>query len=387
MNSTFRILTVRGIGIDVHASWLVVYALITWTLAAGYFPRVLPDLPASIYWLSGLAAALLLFVSVLLHELSHAFAALRQGLPVRGITLFMFGGVSHLGGEPRSARSEFLIAVVGPLTSFAIAGVLWTVRALGGVPDGIGEAIVEYLLLVNVAVGLFNLVPGFPLDGGRLLRAALWRWKGNLGQATHLASRAGVAFAFGLIALGVLQIFTGSFVGGVWLVLIGLFLRNSADASYAQTALREALAGLTVRDVMTRNVVTVPEDASVAQLVDRFWSQHVTSFPVMAGDTVRGIASVRELGGVSPDAPASTRVRDIMRELRPELVARPGESALHALERASGNGLGRLVVLEGNDLVGYLSLKDLVHVLALRGFPMRGAGGDRIEAPSIGRAA
>lgn len=387
MTGTVRILTVRGIGIDVHVSWLVVYGLITWTLAAGYFPRVLPDLPASVYWLSGLIAALLLFISVLLHELSHAFVAMSQGLAVRGITLFLFGGVSHLGDEPPSARSEFLIAVVGPLTSFGIAGVLWAVGALGAVPDGIAGAVVAYLLFVNAALAVFNLIPGFPLDGGRLLRAALWRWKGSLGQATYLASRAGAGFAFGLMALGVLQVFAGSFVGGVWLILIGLFLRNSADASYAQMALREALGNLAVRDVMTRDVVTVPEDASVTQLVDRFWSHHFTSFPVTAGDAVRGIASVRDVNTVPPDAWPSMRVRDMMRALAPELVARPGETALRALERASSNGLGRLAVVDGSRLVGYLSLKDVMHVLALRGFPMGGVAGDRVEAPPLRRAA
>ena len=195
MGSAIRVFSVAGIPIRIHASWLVVYALITWTLAVGYFPRVLPEVSTLGAWLSGLVAALLLFVSVLLHELSHSFVARAQGLEVRGITLHVFGGVSQLEGEPRNPRTELLVAGVGPLASFAIAGVLWAVRASGLVPAGPPEAIVSYLAVVNVALGVFNLVPGFPLDGGRLLRAAVWRWTGDLGRATYAASRVGTGVA------------------------------------------------------------------------------------------------------------------------------------------------------------------------------------------------
>ena len=209
MGGTLRIATIGGIPIHVHASWLLVYALITWTLAVGYFPRALPERGAAAWWVSGLIAALLLFVAVLLHELSHAFVARAHGLRVRGITLHVFGGVSHLEDEPPSPRAEFLIAVVGPLTSLGLAGLLWAVLSAGLVPAGSPAAIVEYLVFVNAAVGVFNLLPGFPLDGGRLLRAGLWRWKGTLARATYLASRVGTGVALGLVGLGVLQILAG----------------------------------------------------------------------------------------------------------------------------------------------------------------------------------
>lgn len=377
----------RGIAIEVHLSWLVVYALITWTLAIGYFPGVLPDLPASAHWLSGLVAALLLFVSVLLHELAHAFVAIGQGLAVRRITLFMFGGVSHLEDEPRSARSEFLIAAAGPLASFAVGAILWAIGTLGLVTHSVAAAILGYLVFVNVAVGVFNLIPGFPLDGGRLLRAALWRWQGSLARATYLASRTGAAFAVGLMMLGVLQTLSGSFLGGVWLVLIGLFLRSSADASYAQVLVREALGALRVQDVMTRDVITVRADASAAELAEMFWSHHVTSFPVIEGDAIRGITSVREIQRIPREARAETPVRDVMRALDGDLTTRPAESLLRALERASGNGLGRLAVLDGGRLVGYLSVKDIGHVLLLRGIAVGGAADVAIDAPGVRRAA
>jgi Zn-dependent protease/CBS domain-containing protein len=375
MGGAVRVVTIRGIPVNVHVSWLVIYGLITWTLAVGYFPRTLPNLPPVAYWANGLLAAFLLFVSVLLHELSHSLVAIAHGLSVRGITLHVFGGVSHLEDEPPTPRAEFLIAVVGPITSFAIAAVLWAINAAGLVRPAWAQAVVAYLVLVNVVVGIFNLVPGFPLDGGRLLRAALWKWKGTLDQATYVASRLGVAFAFALMALGVLQIFGGAVLGGVWFIIIGMFLRGAADASYSQMALREALGRVPVRDIMTREVVTVPMDATVAQLADAFWAHHVTSFPVVDGGGVRGIASVQQVHSVPAEQRTQRRVSDLMRPLTDDLVVGPDASVFDALGKASRNDVGRLAVVSNSRLVGYLSLKDITHVLTLRGLP--GGAADR----------
>jgi Zn-dependent protease/predicted transcriptional regulator len=363
-----RVLSVAGIPINVHMSWLVVYALITWTLAVGYFPRTLPGLSPVDAWLSGLAAALLLFVSVLLHELSHAFAARVHGLSVSGITLHVFGGVSQLDEEPASARAEFLIAGVGPLSSFAIAGVLWGVRAAGVVTGGVPSAILDYLIFINTALGVFNLVPGFPLDGGRILRAALWKWKGSLRPATLIASRVGGAVAVILMMWGFLQVMTGAFIGGVWMILIGLFLRGAADASYAQLELKETLGRLHVDDIMVRNPVTVGANDPVAALVDLLWAHHFTSFPVVddAGRAA-GIAGLQHVQPVPREHWEHTLVRDVMQPLSPELSVERGDTAYRAFEKASRNGLRRLVVVDGERLVGYLSLKDIAHVLALRG--------------------
>lgn len=383
MGAALRIASIAGIPIRIHASWLAIYALITWTLAVGYFPQALPELGAAAWWVSGLIAALLLFVAVLLHELSHAFVARAHGLRVRGITLHVFGGVSHLEDEPPSARAEFLIAVVGPLTSLGLAGLLWAVDAAGLVPGGSPEAIVQYLIAVNAAVGVFNLLPGFPLDGGRLLRAVLWRWKGSLGHATYLASRIGTGVAFALVGLGVVQILAGGLVGGFWLILIGLFLRGAAEAGYAQTALREALDHLLVRDIMVRDVVTVAPETSLEELVEKFWTHHVTSFPVVRDARVYGIAAVHDLRGVPRERWGEARAEQVMRPLRDGLVVAQGDSVVRALQKATGNGLGRLAVLESGRLVGYLSLKDITHVLVLRGLaPLRA---EDVDVPSAVR--
>ena len=390
MGATVRLFKIGRIPIFVHASWLAIYALITWTLAVGYFPNVLPELAPAQYWMHGLVAALLLFVSVLLHELAHSVVAIAHGLTVRGITLHVFGGVSHLEDEAPTPRAEAFIAAAGPIASFAIAGALWATKATGLLGTGSVDAIATYLVTVNVMVGVFNLIPGFPLDGGRLLRAILWQMRGSLTRATYLASRVGIAFAYALMAWGVFQMFTGAVVTGVWLVLIGLFLQNAATASYAQIGLREALGRLPVSQVMTREVIAVPPDETVSSLVDRFWEHHVASFPVIEGGRVVGIASIGALQRVPREQWPLLRVREVMRPIDETLTVRPSDTVLRALERAADNGLGRLAVMDGDRLVGYLSMQDITHVLALHGLG-RGVAGPGLRlnqrSPDLRRAA
>jgi len=281
--------------------------------------------------------------------------------------LHVFGGVSNLEDEPPTPRAEFLIAIVGPLMSFGLTAVLWGLGALAGVPAGSAQALVTYLAVTNAAVGAFNLIPGFPLDGGRLLRAALWQWTGSVSRATRIAARVGNGFAIGLVALGVLQILSGVIISGVWLVLLGLFLRGAADAGYTQIALREALGRLKVSDVMTRRVVTVTPQATVAELVEHFRVHHFTSFPVVEGGRVAGVAAIHQVESIPREQWMQERVRDVMRPLGDDLVVRPDDDVHRALEKASGNRLGRLAVLDGPRLVGYLSVRDIAHVLALKG--------------------
>jgi Zn-dependent protease/CBS domain-containing protein len=377
VRSSVRLLSIFGIPINIDASWVLIYALITWTLAVGYFPRQLPGLEPVAYWANGLLAALLLFASVLIHELAHSLVAMGNGLTVRGITLHLLGGVSQLDDEPKDPRTEFLMAAAGPLASLTIAFGLWLVSL--GVQAAWGDAILAYLIYVNAAIGIFNLIPGFPLDGGRLLRAVVWRSTGDFARATATASRVGRGVAVGLMVLGVWQAFTGSFLSGLWLVLIGLFLRQAASLSHSQATLASTLGDLPVSEVMTREVVTIPWNASVADLVQHFWTHHVTSFPVVAGGIVRGIATVHDLDRVAADAWERTSIQNVMRPLAGQMTIAPTATALEALQQASHNGLGRLAVLDGTRLVGYLSLKDLGHVLALRSLPQPGA--DRATVP------
>ena len=358
---------VRGIPVRVHPSWLAVYGLIAWTLAVGYFPRVLPDVTVATHWMGALVAALLLFVSVFLHELSHSLVARRYGIPVSAITLHVFGGVSEMEREPDRPGAEVAIAVVGPLTSFGVAAACALLGPLTRA-ESITGVIARYLAFVNVAVGIFNLVPGFPLDGGRVLRALLWKAKGDLAAATRAASRAGTAFALALMVLGVWQALAGDFLGGLWFVAIGFFLRQAAGLSYHQVVLRGALAPRRVADVMTRAVVAVPPALSVPDLVDKyFWRHHVTSFPVVDGDQVLGLVSLRELDRVPRESWPTATVRELMRPVGPDLLVSSRDSLWTAFERVSRNGLGRVAVVDNGSLVGYLSVKDILHVLTLTG--------------------
>jgi Zn-dependent protease len=245
-----QLFRVRGIPVRIDVGWLLVFGLMSWILASGYFPHVLPALSPAQYWLHGVLASLLLFASVFLHELSHALVALEHGIPVGGITLHVFGGVSQLDAEPPTPRAEALIAAVGPLTSFGIAGLCFTAeRAVAGLPSL--QAVTGYLAAVNLVIGVFNLLPGFPLDGGRLLRAALWYWTGALPRATLVASRIGSAFAFLMMALGLARMLGGELMGGAWLVLIGLFLHQAARSAWALMRVRTQLEPLQVADVMS----------------------------------------------------------------------------------------------------------------------------------------
>jgi Zn-dependent protease len=367
MGGAATLFRIRGIPVRVHVSWLVIFGLIAWSLSVGYFPRELPDLPAASYWTKGLLAAFLLFVSVFLHELSHSVVALRHGIPVSSITLHIFGGVSQMTREPDRPGTEWVIAVVGPLTSFALALALALLNALADLPPG-AAAVVRYLVLVNLLLGAFNLLPGFPLDGGRLLRATLWKARGDLRWATRTASRVGSGFALLLMGVGIWQALRGNFLGGLWLVLIGGFLRSAAEGSYRDLLLRRALDSFTVGQSMTREVIHVPGDLALARVVEEFfWLHHVSSFPVVEGGRVIGILGIDQLKAIPRERWADTRVSEVMRPLDDALQAAPGDSLWDAFRKLSQNGLGRLAVVDRGRLEGYLSIKDVTHILSLSG--------------------
>ena len=309
-----QIFRVAGIPVRVDASWLVVFGLISWSLAAGYFPHVLPEATTAAAWTHGVVAALLLFVSVFLHELSHALVAIEHGVPVSGIRLHVFGGVSELEAEPPTPRAELLIAVVGPLTSFVIAALCYGLgRAVGGPPWV--SALTGYLAAVNLLLGLFNLVPGFPLDGGRLLRAMLWWATGRRSWATLWASRAGSAFAFVMIALGVVRALGGEMVGGLWFVLIGTFLYQAARASRELIGVRERLEPLRVAEIMSPGETPVDrlEAPALGDAVTpeaSAWSAYVKlgrvrggPVPVVEDGRVVGVVSRRDLQDALIDRP------------------------------------------------------------------------------------
>ncbi|MDA8433245.1 MAG: site-2 protease family protein, partial [Nitrospiraceae bacterium] len=253
------IFTIFGFRVRADASWLIIAVLVTWSLAAGIFPQEYRDLSVVSFWLMGVCGALGLFLSVVVHEFFHSLVARRLGLPMDGITLFVFGGVAEMSGEPETPRVEFLMAAAGPASSIVLGALFYAVYSAGmraGWPLQI-EGVLSYLASINWVLAVFNLLPAFPLDGGRILRAALWRWKKNLPQATHRAATIGTGFGLLMIVAGVVNLLFGNIIGGLWLFLIGMFLRRAAESSYQQLVVRTALEGTPVEQIMKKDPMTI----------------------------------------------------------------------------------------------------------------------------------
>ena len=344
-----------GIQIRLDPSWLVIFALVLWSLSAGYLPHAQPGEARAAYWLAGLVSTLLFFGSVLLHELSHSALARREGVAVPSITLFLFGGAAEAAEEPRSPSSELRIALAGPAMSFALAGVFEIVAHLFA--QSLVVAVLHYLAGINLALGVFNLLPGLPLDGGRVLRALLWRRLGSHERASRIASQTGQGLGIGLAALGAIQLFGGNLLGGIWLVLIGLFLRGVAYQSYRESALRGAISNLRVGDVMARELVTVPPDLSVHDLIEEFiMKTGHPSFPVVEGGRVLGVVSLETIREVPRERRGEARVRDCLEPAPEQRRIAPDAPLSEALARMAETGARRLLVIDASGaLAGFVT--------------------------------
>ncbi|HWP59677.1 MAG TPA: site-2 protease family protein [Candidatus Acidoferrales bacterium] len=366
--SGLRLFRIGGIQITLDYSWFMVFALVLWSLSAGYFPNAYPGQPTQTYWTVGLLATFLFFFSIITHELSHSLMAIRSGIKIPEITLFIFGGMARLSEEANDPKTEFKIAVVGPLTSFALALVFWLLAsALRGEQPSIVVQMFSYLAWINFALGVFNLVPGFPLDGGRILRA-LWWWKtGSLVSSTRVASDWGKGLAVALMVLGGVQIFAGALVGGVWLILIGMFLRGLAESSYQEIALRKSLEGTRVEDVMICDVVTVSPDLSVKRAIsDYFLRYGYHGFPVTSDGRVLGVVSLASIKDIPESEQATKTLAEVMTPLKDELTIAPHAQLSEALARMSQLELGRLLVMRGDDMVGMITKTGLLRFLEIK---------------------
>jgi Zn-dependent protease/CBS domain-containing protein len=366
MKSSIRLARIAGIDVRIHYTWLFAFALIAWSLAAGFFPETTPGLDATTYWLLGIAAALGLFVSVLIHEFSHSFVALARGLHVRSITLFIFGGVSSIAGEAQRSLDEFLIAVVGPASSLVLAAVFWAAgRAAGldGTPLG---AFLGYLAFINLILALFNLVPGFPLDGGRVLRSIVWATTGSLRRATQVASYLGQGFGFVLIFWGVSRLFGGDVFGGLWTAFIGWFLNSAAESERQQQALTEDLRGVRVAQVMNPQ----PALAEPTMTVQEFVYDHVVrraerALLVVDAGELLGIVTITDAKQVPQELWAATPVRRIMTAVPLKTV--PAEADLAAALKLMVEGaLNQVPVVDDGRTVGLLARADMLRFLQLR---------------------
>jgi Zn-dependent protease len=357
----FRLL---GIPISVDASWLVILALLTWTLVS-FFSQVITGLPPAAYWLMGLGAALGFFACIVLHELGHALVARAVGIPIRGITLFLFGGVAEMEGEPRSAGSEFLMAVAGPAVSALLVAAFWLLSGLPWARPAV--VVLEYLAWINLAVLVFNLVPAFPLDGGRVFRSILWGATGNLRRATYYASLSGRGFAWLLIGLGVLQFVAGNLVQGVWLGLIGMFLNGVARASYQQVVVRQMLQGEPVSRFMNRQPIVVPAGLDLRHWVEDYvYRHHRKMFPVATDGHLEGVIATEALARYPREEWGRHTVAEAMNKDLGAVRIAPVADALETLGKIQRTGSSRLLVMDGDHLVGIVSLKDLLRFLELK---------------------
>ena len=361
--------TLLGFKVHVDLSWVVLAFLVTWTLAVGYFPAQYRGLSHAAYWSMGVAGALGLFVSIVLHEFAHSIVARRFGIPMKGITLFIFGGVAEMTREPPSPKSEFFMAIAGPLASVLVSlvsfAIAWgTAAAQWPLPV---TAVFAYLASINLILVLFNIVPAFPLDGGRVLRSALWAAKGNLHWATRISSSIGSGFGIFLGILGLFNFFMGNLIGGIWWFILGMFLRNASRMTFQQMLLREALAGEPVRHFMRENPITVPSSATIREVVDHYiYRYHHKLFPVVDDSALVGCITINRIKEVPREEWETRTVGELASGCDGENTVSPDTDAIRALSRMHRSGASRLLVVENGRLAGILSLKDLLQFLAMK---------------------
>ncbi len=354
---------VLGIPIGLDYSWFLIFALLTWSLAASYFPAEFKNWPLAQYWIVGALTAIMLFVSVLLHELGHSVVALRYRIPVRSITLFIFGGLAQIGTEPPNALAEFWIALAGPLVSFGLAALFGMLEPLARGWSPL-LALVKYLAYINGTLGLFNLIPGFPLDGGRVFRAIVWWTTHSLRRATLIAASVGRFIAYLFILAGVWQMFAGNFGNGLWIAFIGWFLETAAAAQVQQQNIHDLLAGHRVSEAMRREYAAVPPGATLEQLVDQqILAGGRRSLLVEQDGKVVGLLTLHHIKAIPRADWATTTAAQVMIPLQDVRQTRPDAQLTEALQEMDRDGVNQLPVLEAGQVRGILGRDDVISML------------------------
>jgi Zn-dependent protease/CBS domain-containing protein len=367
-----KIARIAGIDIFIHWSWFAIFVLLVWSLAEGFYADVGgEDWPDAARWIAAAVTSVLFFTSVLLHELSHSLVAKRLGLPVASITLFIFGGVSALTQEPASARDEFKVAIAGPATSFLIAallGIAFGVFLWQGESDSVPGAICGYLAFINLAVGIFNMLPGYPLDGGRVLRSALWARSRNMLKATRWAATSGSVISFVLIAVGVISVLAGGFVGGIWFIVIGWFLRNTSEQAYQSVLLKNTLEGAKVSEMLNRRYTTAPPDMTLAEIVNNhILAQGQRCVPIVVANDLLGLLTMGDLRRVPSDDWSTTSAFRAMTPREKLLTVTPDDELLHALEIMAEHDVHQLPVIDRErNFLGLVTRADVLQLIHIR---------------------
>jgi Zn-dependent protease/CBS domain-containing protein len=360
-----------GISLRLHYSWFFIFALVTWALAAAYFPSEYPSWSLSARIAAGLITSILFFASVLVHELMHSIVSQRQGVPVQSITLFFLGGVSQITSEPKQPGDEFRMAIVGPLSSLVIGGILLGVyyqwRTVDTFAVQFVTGIAYWLGFINVFLGVFNLIPGFPLDGGRVLRSLIWWRSRNLTSATRIASNVGRAVGFVLIFIGIWFIFTGNWFDGIWLALIGWFLESAAVGSYQQLLMQEMLKGHVVSEVMSTDCAVVPPDMTIDHLVNgNILSSGRRCFPVGSGSEIMGLMTLHNVKEVPRDQWATETVKEAMTPFDKLKWVRPDEELSSVLRILTQDDINQVPVVQDNKIIGMVSRENLLNFVHVR---------------------
>jgi len=358
-----------GFTVSVDASWGIILFLVVWSLSKGLFPSYFPDLSIQTYWLMGLAGAMGLFVSIIIHEFSHSLIARKYGLEIKGITLFIFGGVAEMKDEPNSPKTEFFMAIAGPIASFMLSilfAVLYQVANILELPVPL-IGILGYLSAINMLLAVFNMVPAFPTDGGRILRSLLWWIKGDIYWATQLASRISLVFAIVIIFTGFMNMLGGNPLGGLWWILIGSFLFSAANTSYQRLLIKESFEGKTVRHFMNPTPVTVPSHITLQEFVDKYlYHYHYKMFPVVKDDKISGLITIQMLKAHPHEEWKHLLVGNVMQLQSSDNSIASNTPVNDALNKMSETGFSRLLVVEHKKIVGIITLKDLLEYLALK---------------------
>lgn len=366
--SGIRIGSIFGISIEINFTWFVIFALVTLSLSTAYFPYQYPSLSTVSNFILGVITSFLFFGSVIFHELCHSLVAKLNNIPIKKITLFIFGGVAQMSQEPTSPGVEFKMAVAGPLSSLGLAfvfGFIWFMsRALG--LSVFVTAPAQYLSIINVLLAVFNLLPGFPLDGGRVLRAGLWSWLKDITAATRIAARAGEIFAYILIFTGFLGVLSQQWGLG-WFILIGWFLQQAAQGSYQHLVFERALSHVKVKDIMSKEIETVGPDYTLDQLVnDYFLRFKFGRFPVVRDGELLGIITLHDIKGVPREEWSYKVAQDVLTPLEKVLVVSPEDEAVKALTRMAQGEIGHLLVVERNKLVGLVTRSDIIRLIKVK---------------------
>jgi Zn-dependent protease/CBS domain-containing protein len=373
---TIKIGRLLGFEVNVHWSWVFIFFLVTWTFSAGILPEFYPEWTDSRRWVVGSAISLVFFFSILLHEMSHSVVARRYGIPVSSITLFVFGGVSNLTKEPENARQEFWIAIVGPLTSLVLAAMFAGLFfLLEPIEDG-AAGVALYLAFINTAIGIFNLVPGFPLDGGRVLRSVFWARKRNILAATRLASRGGQIVAYMIMGLGVAVVLLfGQFITGIWFFLIGNFLRTASAASYEQLFVETVLKGIPASRVARADFVALSPEVTVAELVeDHILAGRGRGFPVLAGEELLGMITLTDTRNIPRDLWPTTTVYRAMTPVSKLKTVGLDSELTEVLALMTREDINQVPLMDGRLLRGLIHRSDLLHYIQMRHELSAGAG-------------